>query len=107
MFDQNITDLKSLQQKSLESNVRQDSLFILPTWKTLVYELSPLYHAEWNKNDAAVLVMEPLNMIIVQQLHKLKDMSISLKNIHTLDSFKAIDIDRIMDIFEHTEAVII
>ena len=45
-------------------------------------------------------------MIIEQQLHKLKDVSFSLKNTDTLDSFKAIDIDRIMYIFGHLEAVI-
>lgn len=45
-------------------------------------------------------------MIIEQQLHKLKDVSFSLKNTDTFDSFKSIDIDRIMYIFGHPEAVI-
>ena len=62
-------NLKSFQQKSVESIVRQDTLSILPAGygNSLVYELSPLYHADFNKNYAAVLVMEPLIVIIEHQ----------------------------------------
>jgi superfamily II DNA helicase RecQ len=108
MFDQNITSLKPLQQKSLDSLMHCDTLSILPTGygKSLIYELLPLYHLELKKKVAAVLILEPLNVIIEQQLQKLKDVSFSLKNTNTSDYLKAVDTDRIMYIFGHPEAVI-
>lgn len=78
----NISNLKPLQQKSLDGLMRQDVVAILPTGygKSLIYELLPFWHFEEMGKPAIVLVLEPLNVIIEQQMQKLKEVSFFIGN---------------------------
>ncbi|XP_061193772.1 bifunctional 3'-5' exonuclease/ATP-dependent helicase WRN-like [Saccostrea echinata] len=108
MFDQNISALKPLQQKSLESLLHHDVVAILPTGygKSLLYELLPFYHLEVTGNPAVVLVIEPLNVIIEEQMKKLSDSSFLLRNSSSYDFIKDFEKGKTMYIFAHPEAVV-
>jgi superfamily II DNA helicase RecQ len=63
----------------LDSLLQQDVVAILPTGygKSLIYELLPFWHFEKTGKPAVVLVVEPLNVIIQQQIQKLKGVFLS------------------------------
>ncbi|XP_062599602.1 probable ATP-dependent DNA helicase RecS, partial [Saccostrea cucullata] len=107
MFDQNISALKPLQQKSLENLLHHGVLSILPTGygKSLLYELLPFYHLEVTGKPAVVLVLEPLNVIIEGQMQKLKGSSFFLRN-SDHDFMKEFEKGRTKYIFVHPEAVV-
>lgn len=104
MSGQNISNLKPLQQKSLDGLMRQDVVDILPTGygKSLIYELLPFWHFEETGKPAIVLVLEPLNVIIEQQMQKLKEVSFFIGN----SPHSEFDKDKTMFLFAHPEAVI-
>lgn len=110
-FNSNILCLKSKQKEAIKLLVKDqtDVVCMLPTGygKSLIYELLPIAYRYETKLDAFVLVIEPLNIIIDQQLAKLgKNTSICLKN-----KMNDIDIDKIASgsfsyIFSHPENII-
>lgn len=114
-FNCNIECLKSKQKEAIKLLVQdqRDVVCMLPTGygKSLIYELLPIAYRNQTKLDAFVLVIEPLNIIIDQQLTKLgKNTSICLKN-----KMNDSDIDRIASgsfsyifsyIFSHPENII-
>lgn len=81
------TEIKELKQLHLETlshfgNLSSDVFCMLPTGygKSLIYELLPvLLRKKFNKS-AYVIVIEPLNVIINQQLTKLGSDAMAVKN---------------------------
>lgn len=84
--------------------MQQDVVAILPTGygKSLIYELLPFWHFEKTGKSAVVLVLEPLNVIIEQQMRKLKEVSFFIGN----SPYSEIDKDKTIFLFAHPEAVI-
>lgn len=83
-YDTEISELKPLQHETLShfGNLSSDVVCMLPTGygKSLVYELLPVFLGKKFNKSACVIVIEPLNVIINQQMTKLGPDAVTIKN---------------------------
>lgn len=110
-FKCSIVSLKAKQKETLKLlvNEQTDVVCMLPTGygKSLIYELLPIAYKEETMLDAFVLIIEPLNIIIEQQLNKLgKNNSICLKSKMNESDINKIASGTYTYIFSHPENII-
>ncbi|XP_078324788.1 putative ATP-dependent DNA helicase RecS [Crassostrea virginica] len=83
-YDTEICELKPLQLETLShfGSLSSDVVCMLPTGygKSLVYELLPVFLGKTLNKSAFVIVLEPLNVIINQQMTKLGSDAVTIKN---------------------------
>ena len=83
-YDTEICELKPLQLETLShfGSLSSDVVCMLPTGygKSLVYELLQVFLGKTLNKSAFVIVLEPLNVIINQQMTKLGSDAVTIKN---------------------------
>jgi superfamily II DNA helicase RecQ len=103
--------LKPKQKEALKLLVKEqtDVECMLPIGygKSLIYELLPIVHKKETMLDAITIIIEPLNIIIEQQLKKLGgNTSISLKKTMTDNEIAEIAAGKYTYIFSHPENIV-
>lgn len=105
------TEIKELKQLQLETlshfgNLSSDVICMLPTGygKNLIYELLPVLIGKKFNKSAYVIVIEPLNVIINQQLTKLGSDVMAVKNNMSKEELQALKSSTY--IYSHPENII-
>ncbi|KAL5022891.1 hypothetical protein ScPMuIL_002046 [Solemya velum] len=107
-FGMDICSLKSLQERAINSIIKNDVICMLPTGygKSLIYEILPIVCREKLKRDACVIVLEPLNVIIQQQMLKLGSKALTLSKNMCETWMKRLECGDCSYIFCHPENII-
>ena len=101
--------LKEEQKTALYAvtSKKQDCLCILPTGfgKSLIFQLVPFVDRLEKVSNSCVLVVSPLNVIISDQIEKLKERGVGVKVLKEDDQFVNID-DTVKFVYGHAEAFV-